>query len=184
MHKTRSSLVDDLDGSPGATTVLFGLDGCSYEIDLSAPNAERLRHVFAGYVERARVVGRAATDRGLLPSAQRGAAGGMRKAATPAARCVGHGGDSSPSARAMAQPASGKPIPGDPPATPATDSLSAALSRPDSSGEPARAGSARSPGAARDGVPGEVRQAVLDVLVALQGVLGSLGARRRPDDQR
>ena len=37
--KTVSVVVtDDLDGSPGAETVSFGVDGHSYEIDLSEKN--------------------------------------------------------------------------------------------------------------------------------------------------
>jgi len=35
-------ITDDLDGSPGAETVTFGLDGVSYEIDLAQPNRARL----------------------------------------------------------------------------------------------------------------------------------------------
>ena len=37
------SLVDDLNGSKADGTVSFGLDGKSYEIDLSTKNAEKLR---------------------------------------------------------------------------------------------------------------------------------------------
>ncbi|OQO94113.1 histone-like nucleoid-structuring protein Lsr2 [Saccharomonospora piscinae] len=48
------SLVDDLDGSEADETVQFGLDGVTYEIDLSADNAEELRDALAHYVEHAR----------------------------------------------------------------------------------------------------------------------------------
>ncbi|MEU3269873.1 Lsr2 family protein [Saccharomonospora sp. NPDC006951] len=48
------SLVDDLDGSEADETIEFGLDGVSYEIDLSADNAEELRDALAQYVEHAR----------------------------------------------------------------------------------------------------------------------------------
>ncbi|SFQ59584.1 Lsr2 protein [Amycolatopsis arida] len=51
------SLVDDLDGSEADETVEFMLDGVSYEIDLSAENAEELRDSLAQYVEHARRVG-------------------------------------------------------------------------------------------------------------------------------
>jgi hypothetical protein len=34
-------ITDDLDGSAGAQTVAFGLDGVSYEIDLVQPNRAR-----------------------------------------------------------------------------------------------------------------------------------------------
>lgn len=47
-------LVDDLDGAEAAETVAFGIDGRSYEIDLSAGNAGRLRDELARYVASAR----------------------------------------------------------------------------------------------------------------------------------
>jgi hypothetical protein len=52
-------LVDDLDGSTSSdvTTVQFGLDGVTYEIDLSDPNAEQLRKALAEYVDSARRTG-------------------------------------------------------------------------------------------------------------------------------
>ncbi|MBK1788301.1 histone-like nucleoid-structuring protein Lsr2 [Prauserella cavernicola] len=51
------SLVDDLDGSEADETIEFGLDGVSYEIDLSAENAEELRDALAQYVDHARRAG-------------------------------------------------------------------------------------------------------------------------------
>lgn len=51
------SLVDDLDGSEADETVEFGLDGVTYEIDLSADNAEELRDTLAPYIEHARRAG-------------------------------------------------------------------------------------------------------------------------------
>jgi hypothetical protein len=52
-------LVDDLDGtlSEDVSTVVFSLDGVTYEIDLSEDNAERLRSSLAEFVEPARRVG-------------------------------------------------------------------------------------------------------------------------------
>ena len=47
-------LVDDLDGSEAAETVNFGLDGASYEIDLSTENATKLREALAVYVGHGR----------------------------------------------------------------------------------------------------------------------------------
>jgi hypothetical protein len=41
---------DDLDGSEGASTVKFGLDGKSYEIDLSEPHEKELRKALEKYV--------------------------------------------------------------------------------------------------------------------------------------
>jgi hypothetical protein len=49
-------LEDDLDGSTADETVTFGLDGVSYEIDLSKKNAAKLRDALAGYVGVARRV--------------------------------------------------------------------------------------------------------------------------------
>jgi len=40
-QKTLILLQDDLDGSEAAETVSFGLDGKSYEIDLSEKNAQK-----------------------------------------------------------------------------------------------------------------------------------------------
>jgi hypothetical protein len=47
-------LVDDLDGGEAVETVKFGLDGTSYEIDLSKRNAASLRKTFDRYVRAAR----------------------------------------------------------------------------------------------------------------------------------
>jgi hypothetical protein len=53
--------VDDLDGSDAAGTVSFGLDGRTYEIDLSDDNAARLRDSLAVFVGAARKSGGSAT---------------------------------------------------------------------------------------------------------------------------
>jgi uncharacterized Ntn-hydrolase superfamily protein len=50
-------LVDDLDGEAADETVEFGIDGKSYEIDLSKENAGRLRDVLADFVTAARRAG-------------------------------------------------------------------------------------------------------------------------------
>src|SRR5687767_3939595 len=62
-----TKLVDDLDGSEATETVLFGLDGESYEIDLSAKNAAALRKALDRYRGSART-----------SSAGRGSSGGRR----------------------------------------------------------------------------------------------------------
>ena len=49
--------VDDLDGSDAAGTVSFGLDGRTYEIDLSDDNAARLRGSLASFIAAARTRG-------------------------------------------------------------------------------------------------------------------------------
>jgi len=53
-QKVQVLLVDDLDGSEATETLSFGLDGVSYEIDLSSANAAKIRKELAQYVEHAR----------------------------------------------------------------------------------------------------------------------------------
>ncbi len=53
-QKVQVLLVDDLDGGEATETVTFGLDGVSYEIDLSSGNAGQLRNELAQYVDHAR----------------------------------------------------------------------------------------------------------------------------------
>ncbi len=50
-------LVDDLDGAEADETVEFGVDGKSYEIDLSEKNAGKLRDALAEFVAAARRTG-------------------------------------------------------------------------------------------------------------------------------
>jgi hypothetical protein len=66
-QKVVVSLVDDLDASEADETVEFGLDGATYEIDLSETNAAALRDTLADYVAHAR------------------RSGGRRRSSTPAA---------------------------------------------------------------------------------------------------
>lgn len=49
-------LVDDLDGTAADESVTFGLDGTTYEIDLTGANAASLREALSTYVEHARKV--------------------------------------------------------------------------------------------------------------------------------
>lgn len=58
-RKVQVLLEDDVDGTPGAETVRFGLDGKTYEIDLSEANARKLREALAPWV----AAGRRATSR-------------------------------------------------------------------------------------------------------------------------
>jgi hypothetical protein len=53
-QKVQVILLDDLDGGEASETVSFALDGASYEIDLSAKNAGKLRDTLAPYVSSAR----------------------------------------------------------------------------------------------------------------------------------
>ncbi len=76
-QKVQVILVDDLDGGDADETVLFGLDGVSYEIDLSADNSSKLRETLAGYVGQARRVGTRAgrKRRARATAASNGSAG-------------------------------------------------------------------------------------------------------------
>lgn len=59
---TRTFMVDDIDGSQDDVgTVQIALDHVSYEIDLSAANAERLREKLARFVENGKKVNREGT---------------------------------------------------------------------------------------------------------------------------
>jgi len=57
-QRTEVVWIDDVDGSVAETTILFGLEGVSYSIDLSASNAAALRADFAKWIENARKVRR------------------------------------------------------------------------------------------------------------------------------
>lgn len=56
-QKVITTLEDDLDGSEATQTVLFALDGKTYEIDLNDPHAEELRAALAPFVGAARKTG-------------------------------------------------------------------------------------------------------------------------------
>ena len=61
-------VTDDLDGSAGAETVAFGLDGVSYEIDLAQPNQARLAGELAPFIEAGRRVRRGGGRRSSGPA--------------------------------------------------------------------------------------------------------------------
>ncbi|QFG10511.1 Lsr2-like DNA bridging protein [Streptomyces phage Itza] len=56
MQQTRTvvDLIDDIDGSSQATTVSFGLDGRTFEIELGERNETRLRKALEPFIEHAR----------------------------------------------------------------------------------------------------------------------------------
>jgi hypothetical protein len=65
-------LIDDIDGEPADETVAFGIDGRSYEIDLSAGNAGKLRDALSEFVASARRSGSGGRRRGgSAPAARR-----------------------------------------------------------------------------------------------------------------
>ena len=74
-QKVQVILVDDLDGGEAEESVSFSLDGVTYEIDLSAANAEALREAVAPWVGHARRTGgRAARGRAATGGRPRAAA--------------------------------------------------------------------------------------------------------------
>ena len=56
-QKTTVQLVDDIDGSEAAETVSFGVDGASFEIDLSEEHASSLREALSRFIVSARRAG-------------------------------------------------------------------------------------------------------------------------------
>jgi hypothetical protein len=56
-RKVQTFTIDDLDGSEGASTVRFGLDGQTFEVDLSEANEKALREDLADYIAVARKAG-------------------------------------------------------------------------------------------------------------------------------
>ena len=56
-QRVQVELVDDIDGKVASETVTFGLDGVSYEIDLSDKNAKALRKAYQTWIASARKQG-------------------------------------------------------------------------------------------------------------------------------
>ena len=75
-------LVDDIDNSDADETVTFALDGVTYEIDLNAKNAAKLRDELAAWVGHARRSG----GRKTSGRASSGSAGGGRRKDVSAVR--------------------------------------------------------------------------------------------------
>jgi Lsr2 len=71
-QRVQYMLVDDIDGTEAVETVSFSLDGVSYEIDLTAANAKKLRNDLATWVGHARRSG------GRKSSRKAGASGPRR----------------------------------------------------------------------------------------------------------
>lgn len=88
-QKVQVLLLDDIDGSVAAETVIFALDGISYELDLTAAHAAELRAALASWVGHARKTG--ARSRTTAPRAARsGAARGDAQAIRDWANAHGH----------------------------------------------------------------------------------------------
>jgi hypothetical protein len=64
-QKVITTLVDDLDGTEMTNgegeTIRFAIDGASYEIDLTADNAEKLRDALQPYIDNGRRSARSTT---------------------------------------------------------------------------------------------------------------------------
>lgn len=77
-QKVLVEMVDDIDGEAASQTVPFGLDGVTYEIDLSDDNAANLREELAPYIAAGRRTGgrkvRLATGQTAVPASQSTAA--------------------------------------------------------------------------------------------------------------
>lgn len=73
-----TQLVDDIDGKEivngKGETVLFALDGTTYEIDLSDKNAEKFRGLFQEYIAAGRKAGRSSGRTRRAPGASGNAA--------------------------------------------------------------------------------------------------------------
>jgi nucleoid-associated protein Lsr2 len=81
---------DDLDGSPNATTITYSFDGQEYEIDLSEANLEKFRESLKPYLEKSRIVERAA----VLHAEASGGRGRRRASGGGTARASASGGRS------------------------------------------------------------------------------------------
>jgi hypothetical protein len=79
-QKVQVLLVDDIDGGEAAETVSFSLDGVSYEIDLTAAHAKKLRDDLATWVGHGRRSGGRKNTRRLAAS------GGQRRGDLSAVR--------------------------------------------------------------------------------------------------
>ena len=79
-QKVQVVLEDDLDGGTADETVVFGLDGTSYEIDLTKKNAAKLRDALAPWVAAGRRTGgsRGGGRRGRGRAARGSQAGDVR----------------------------------------------------------------------------------------------------------
>lgn len=87
-QRVQVMLIDDVDGSAGAETVTFALDGVTYEIDLSEKNAAKMRGDLASWVGHGRrVSGRSSASR---PARKASGGGTDSSAVREWARSNGH----------------------------------------------------------------------------------------------
>lgn len=76
VQRVQVMLVDDIDESPAAETVSFGLDGITYEIDLNTDHADALRADLAKWIGHGRRTG---GRKSSSPAAGGTRAGGRRE---------------------------------------------------------------------------------------------------------
>ena len=71
-------LVDDIDGSEGAETISYTINGQDYEIDLSEDNAEKFHDALEPYIQNSREVRRQAEPARRRNGRRRGDSGSGR----------------------------------------------------------------------------------------------------------
>ncbi|MFB7027192.1 MULTISPECIES: Lsr2 family protein [unclassified Streptomyces] len=76
-QKVQVLLIDDVDGGEADETVTFGLDGRTYEIDLTDKNADKLRELLEPFVRAGRKQG------GRVSAGSRGRVSAPRAAGEP-----------------------------------------------------------------------------------------------------
>ena len=87
--KTVVMLSDDFDGTEADESLDFGLDGVSYEIDLTSEHAEELRSLLAAYIDAGRRTGgrkHVGAPSGVKGSAPRATVPGQAHTIDPADR--------------------------------------------------------------------------------------------------
>lgn len=67
-QQVKVTLVSDISGVEGDETITFGLDGVSYEIDLTTDEAKELRESLAAYTGAGRKTGRSTSGTGRKSS--------------------------------------------------------------------------------------------------------------------
>jgi hypothetical protein len=80
--KTLTILEDDIDGCHGAESILFGLDGNHYEIDLCEENRAKLTELLTPFIE----AGRKTSVFERIPAQRRSTASGLERAQLQAVR--------------------------------------------------------------------------------------------------
>jgi uncharacterized membrane protein len=79
-------LVDDLDGSEGAETITYTINGQDYEIDLSEDNAEKFHDALEPYIQNSREVRRQADTARRRDGRRRNSGGGSSRDDIPQIR--------------------------------------------------------------------------------------------------